>query len=350
MKTFVNVLKVFSVAALLTSCAYEKDPGLLPKVGDQTIDKLAGKPALDVINAKYKTLSAVCTLTAKPAPPAPPVTPDPKPPVPVDPSQPTPPKDPSAPTPAPADPSNPAPAPAPVDPAPAPVDPGPQPAPPPADIISKITEGAGPLSAPPAEQQRSGEILTPLKDKANEKVTINFAAQAEKTKALSEIKDAVMTITLPAASVESADAAAGVKVTANLTVAPLTFKEADTQIDKNSIVVSKHSPRMSAKAVITTDKDAPGAAPETLDINLSEGINTTVESKSGTLISCDFAGTLDEKDELLKGQLLIVDCAAKESDLTDKDAKAVWKLNCENGKPKPKPKDANPPAPNQPLS
>ena len=68
MKTFVNVLKVLSVAALVSSCAYENDPGLKPKAdpnANQTVnDAYDKKSNAEVLTAKYKTLGVECAISS----------------------------------------------------------------------------------------------------------------------------------------------------------------------------------------------------------------------------------------------------------------------------------------------
>ena len=68
-----NLIKILSVAALLTSCAYENDPGLKPKGTEgkvQVKDSLAGKTGPEVLKLKYKSVVANCKLEAKTAPAA----------------------------------------------------------------------------------------------------------------------------------------------------------------------------------------------------------------------------------------------------------------------------------------
>jgi hypothetical protein len=343
MKTFVNLLKVFSLVALLSACAYENDPGLLPKItGKQdTIDPLKGKSPVEVLKTKYKTLSAVCEMTVALAPKPPTVNPapqpvDPNPPVVTPEPAPAPGDGSTGPAPAPGDDQGtaPAPAPAPGDdqgtspaPAPAPADPGPTPAPPPGEsVVAAIMNGT---IAAPVEQQAAAPIITPPKDSANEKVTVNFRAQADADGELKQIKDAVMSISLPHDDGSAAD-----KLTANLTIEPLTFKDEETKVEGTVIYVMKHSPRMSAKVVISkTDSTGKDLGNETKDLNVIEGIKAEVTSeKAGATVSCDLVGSIDDKNELMKGQWLAVDCASKEAP-KDNDAKAVYTSSCKDGKP-----------------
>src|SRR4051794_38687314 len=67
MKTFVNLLKLLALATIVTSCAYEPDPGLVPKVTIDNKDILSGKPTGEVLKTKYTTLTAVCSLAERPA-------------------------------------------------------------------------------------------------------------------------------------------------------------------------------------------------------------------------------------------------------------------------------------------
>ncbi len=66
MKSFLNVVKVLSVMALVTSCAYENDPGLTRKDGKATElvnDPLKGKSTPDLLKIKYTSLTATCNLS-----------------------------------------------------------------------------------------------------------------------------------------------------------------------------------------------------------------------------------------------------------------------------------------------
>ncbi len=69
MKTFVNLVKVLSVAALVSSCAYENDPGLAPKADPNAKpavnDPYANLNAPALLQAKYKTLTADCSIESK---------------------------------------------------------------------------------------------------------------------------------------------------------------------------------------------------------------------------------------------------------------------------------------------
>lgn len=65
MKVLLNTIKLFSVLALVSSCAYENDPGLIPKgglAGQLDNDPLKGKLASDVLKLKYSNLKVECTL------------------------------------------------------------------------------------------------------------------------------------------------------------------------------------------------------------------------------------------------------------------------------------------------
>lgn len=94
MKTLVNLLKVLSVATLVSSCAYENDPGLAPKLDPNAKpavnDPYAKMKTPELLVAKYSALTAECAIesnlaevegdvtaeTEAPAPtPAPPSTP-----------------------------------------------------------------------------------------------------------------------------------------------------------------------------------------------------------------------------------------------------------------------------------
>lgn len=61
---------ILSIAALLSSCAYENDPGLKPKTGgdnakSEVKDSLKGKTATEVLNLKYTSAAADCKLEMK---------------------------------------------------------------------------------------------------------------------------------------------------------------------------------------------------------------------------------------------------------------------------------------------
>lgn len=66
MKTFVSLLKVLSVAALVSSCAYENDPGLAPKPDPNAKpavnDPYAKMAPPELLTAKYKALTADCSI------------------------------------------------------------------------------------------------------------------------------------------------------------------------------------------------------------------------------------------------------------------------------------------------
>ena len=81
MKVLLNTIKLISVLALVSSCAYEPDPGLTPKdakAGQLDNDPLKGKTASDILKIKYSSLKAECTLTRveKMDDPADPVVPE----------------------------------------------------------------------------------------------------------------------------------------------------------------------------------------------------------------------------------------------------------------------------------
>lgn len=69
MKSVINFAKLLAVVVLVTSCAYENDPGLQrktanPKQADSDI--LADKTAAQKLEMKYKTLKAECALSSSP--------------------------------------------------------------------------------------------------------------------------------------------------------------------------------------------------------------------------------------------------------------------------------------------
>jgi hypothetical protein len=68
MKNFIKLLQLLSVAFLVTSCAYENDPGLTPKVPAGTKldnDPLKDKKPAELLKYKYESLTAECTLSAE---------------------------------------------------------------------------------------------------------------------------------------------------------------------------------------------------------------------------------------------------------------------------------------------
>ena len=65
-----SLLTILSVAALLTSCAYENDPGLQPKndqAKNQVKDSLKDKTVAEVLTLKYSAAVAKCKLEMKEA-------------------------------------------------------------------------------------------------------------------------------------------------------------------------------------------------------------------------------------------------------------------------------------------
>ena len=75
MNRSLSLILTLSIAALLTSCAYENDPGLQPKPKPSpkpaVNDVLKGKSSAEVLNLKYKNLKASCELTLVTVPPTP---------------------------------------------------------------------------------------------------------------------------------------------------------------------------------------------------------------------------------------------------------------------------------------
>lgn len=77
MKNVFKLIQIMSLATIISSCAYEKDPGLAPLAGPDgkpaSVDVLKGKTSAQVLKEKYKNLKATCELkqvvTAIPAPP-----------------------------------------------------------------------------------------------------------------------------------------------------------------------------------------------------------------------------------------------------------------------------------------
>jgi len=291
MKTFVNLLKLLALATIVTSCAYEPDPGLLPKAHTDSIDIFDGKPAGEVLKTKYTTLSAVCKLEVKAA---------------------------SGTT---------------------------------ISDVNEETDGSttnpesnGPAPAAPQAEQADAPVVTPPSNAATDTVTVNFLAQLKKDPTLAaKISDAVMVLDISGSTSGTTSATTTVKrVTVNLAVEPLTFKDNETLAVGSVVYVMKHSPRMAATASITTDSSGTAGASDTQTVSVKEGIQSKVDSdKTGVSIVCDLKGTPDDKNELVKGQWLKVDCKKDEADFTDSAEKAVYKLNCKGGKPN-LPKDPPP--------
>jgi len=307
MKTFVNLLKLLALATIITSCAYEPDQGLLPKAKTDSIDVLDKKPAGEVLKTKYTTLSAVCKLQVQAAPPASGtgVTGG------ADSGNGT--GDINAET----------------------------------DGSTANPEGNGPPPAAPQAEQADAPVVTPPSNAASDTVTVNFMAQlAKDPKLANKITDAVMILDISSSSSGTTSATTTVpttkRVTVNLTVEPLTFKDNETLAVDSVVYVMKHSPRMSATAAITTDSSGTAGASDTQTVSVIEGIQSKVDSaKAGVSIVCDLKGTPDDKNELVKGQWIKVDCKKNEADFTDNAEKAIFKLNCKGGKPN-LPKEAPP--------
>jgi len=287
MKTFVNLLKLLALATIVTSCAYEKDPGLLPAAHIDNIDILDKKLAPEVLKTKYTSLSAVCSLAAKAASGTTTI----------------------------------------------------------ADVIEE-TDGSvtNPEGNGQAPEKLDPPVVTPPSTAASGTVTVDFLAQlAKDPKLANKITDAVMVLDISSSASGTASATTTVKrVTVNLTVEPLTFKDNETMAVGTTVYVMKHSPRMTATASITTALAGPAGASDTQTagasdtqtVSVVEGIQSKVDSdKTGVSIVCDLKGTPDDKNELVKGQWIKVDCAANENDIKDNAEKAVFKQNCKDGQP-----------------
>jgi len=302
MKTFVNLLTLAALATIVTSCAYEPDPGLAPKVTIDNKDILLNKPASEVLKTKYTTLSAVCSLQVKPTAPPHGFGTQPE-------------GDATAET----------------------------------DGSTVNPQGSGPAPAAPQAEQADAPVVTPDPGAASDTVTVNFIAQLAKDSKLENKIEAALLLDIPASTSGTASATTTVparKVSVKLTVDPLTFKDTETLAIDDVIYVMKHSPRMKATASITTDSSGTAGASDTQTVSVVEGIQSKVDSdKTGVTILCDLKGTPDEKNELVKGQWLQVDCKKDEKDFTDNAEKATYKLNCKDHKAN-LPKD--PPPANQP--
>jgi len=275
MKTFVNTLKVLSVAALVSSCAYENDPGLAPKADPNAKpavnDILKGKTSAEVLTAKYKSLTAECSITSTvaSAPPEPPAG-EPPPEAPADPSAPS----------------------------------------------------AATSEAPPA---------TPPKpvDPQGEKVVINFIDQQ---KVDAELKEAI-----PAQVVrQGADTTVTVDLTVKpVTFAPdFTKKENDGKL----VYVMKYTPQLSVDAKLSvTGKNATQVTVKNLEV--LENIPFTAElARTGAdreetvhTLNCLVKGEVEKPE--LQGQWLKVECDKELPADAKAEMKAAFELNCKKPAP-----------------